>query len=287
MVTSVDFFPPIVDGAREFGAIAAANALSDIYAMGARPVTAMNIVAFARELDPAILGEIIAGAMQVLDSAGCTLAGGHTIEDDGIKYGLSVTGFIDPANLITNTGAAVGDSLMLTKPIGTGVMANALKGGRLSLTEASHVIESMTTLNRAASEVAVEFGVKGGTDVTGYGLLGHAFELAAGSKTGFIINSEDVPLFDSVLELVSNGSNRPGAIRSTREYLEEALFISDAVDTNRLSLLFDPQTSGGLLLSVNESKRDLFMKKLEERGVRASVIGSVVERENEWTIKVE
>jgi selenide,water dikinase len=287
VVTTIDFFPPIVDSPDDFGRIAAANALSDVYAMGARPATAMNVVTFPRELDVTILGDILKGAVSVLDSAGTTLVGGHTIEDTGIKYGLSVTGFIDPVNLMTNTGAGVGDRLILTKPIGTGVVANALKGGRISLKAAAPVIESMTTLNKAASEVAVEVGVKGCTDITGYGLLGHAMEMARGSGVNFVIDSASVPFFDLALELVGKKSNRPGAIASTREFLGTEVIIEESVSSERQSLLTDPQTSGGLLLSVNESKVDRLMRKLQERSVHASIIGTVVVRESGWSIRVE
>ncbi|MBE9528578.1 MAG: selenide, water dikinase SelD [Proteobacteria bacterium] len=287
MVSTVDFFPPIVDSPDDFGRIAAANALSDVYAMGARPATAMNVVAFPSKLDISILGEIISGAVSTLDSAGCTLVGGHTIEDTGIKYGLSVTGFIDPVNLMTNTGAVVGDRLVLTKPIGTGVVANALKGGRISLKAARPVIKSMTTLNRAASEVAVELGVKGCTDITGYGLLGHAMEMANGSKTNFVFDSAAVPFFDLALELVSKKSNRPGAIANTREYLGTDVIIDESVSVEHHQLLTDPQTSGGLLLSVNESKVDRLMTRLQERSVHASIVGSVVARTEGWSIRVE
>ncbi len=287
MVTTVDFFPPIVDDPGDFGAIAAANALSDVYAMGARPATAMNVVAFPRALDISILGEIISGAMAKLDAAGCTLVGGHTIEDDGIKYGLAVTGFIDPVDLMTNSGATVGDTLVLTKPIGTGVVANALKGRRISLEEAAPVISSMTTLNRSASEVAVKLGVKGCTDITGYGLLGHAYEMASGSGVNFVINAEAVPFFDGTIELAANRPNRPGAITTTREYLDESVQISESVLQEVAYLLYDPQTSGGLLLSVQQAKVDRLVRMLLEHGVQASVIGSVVGKEQAWRIRVE
>ncbi|MBI5561912.1 MAG: selenide, water dikinase SelD [Deltaproteobacteria bacterium] len=286
VVSTLDFFPPIVDDPFTFGRIAAANALSDVYAMGATPRIAMNIVCFPKDLPLECLREIMAGSLDKLAEADVLLVGGHTVEDAGVKYGLSVTGFVDPANIITNAGARPGDALVLTKPIGTGVTASALKAGRIDLKDAEAAIRSMETLNKAASKIMRETGVSACTDVTGFGLIGHAMELAKGSDANIIIRAKDVPLLPGALKLAANMANRPRTIASSREFLKDEVKIAGIAEPLE-ALLYDPQTSGGLLISAPEGRVDALMKGLRDGGVAASVMGSVVERRDGWRVAVE
>lgn len=286
IISTVDFFPPIVDDPFTFGQIAAANALSDVYAMGGVPKLAMNIVCFPRGLDMSVLNEIIKGAMDKLNEAGALLVGGHSIEDDEIKYGLSVTGFVHPEKVLTNRGARAGDALVLTKPIGVGVITSALKKGRIKVSDAAPALSAMVTLNDKASLAAVETGVNACTDITGYGLLGHAMEMAKGSDTSIIIDSSAVRFFPGVKEFVKRSSNRPRSIKTNMEYLCRDMIFSTRVDKEREMLLFDPQTSGGLLLSVPREKANQLDRRLREAGIEPAFIGEVVEKEEDWRIKV-
>lgn len=275
MVTSIDFFPPIVDDPRTFGVITAANAVSDIYAMGAVPKYAVNIVCFPRDLGKSVLGDIMKASAEKLSDVGVVLAGGHSIEEDLVLYGLSVTGFVHPDKVITNSGAEVGDKLILTKPLGTGVVTSAMKGERIRVEEAEVVLTSMKTTNKAASEAMVSVGVNACTDITGFGLVGHALELACGANVTVVIYSDDVPMFDLAMEHVGKKSNRPRSIKENMEYLAPSVETSGDVDDLREMLLYDPQTSGGLLISVGAEKAGELLKLLEESGVAASVVGEV------------
>lgn len=288
-VTTLDFFPPIVDDPFTFGQIAAANSLSDIYAMGATPRFATNIVCFPRELDIDILAEIIKGSMDKLKEAGVLLVGGHSVEDKEIKYGLSVTGFINPRDITANKGARPGDRLILTKPIGVGVITSAIKAGKYTEegAEKEGVFESMKELNRAASEAMVEVGAHACTDITGFGLLGHAFEVAQASGVTMVIRSGDVEIFPPAVGLVGKKKNRPRAIETNREFLKNNIEISGEVDEALELLLFDPQTSGGLLIAVSGGKAGLMIEKLREKGVRAKTIGHVIEKRDGCSIRVE
>ncbi len=286
VVTSLDFFPPIVDDPYTFGGIAAANALSDIYAMGATPRFATNMVCFPRKLDTSVLLEILRGSTDKLREAGALLVGGHSIEDREIKYGLSVTGFVDPARMVTNSGAKEGDLLLLTKPIGTGVITSAVKAGRLSEAGASEAVSSMLALNRGASEAMIEVGVNACTDITGFGLLGHAFEMADASGVSMVIRSGDVPFFRGATELVLSRKNRPRAIASNMDFLKDRVEVSPDVTEAVELLLHDPQTSGGLLISVPRERAGDLRNGLEERGGDAFVIGEVT-RKMPRTIVVE
>ena len=287
LVTSLDFFPPIVDDPFTFGAVAAANALSDIYAMGGEPRFAENIVCFPKELDVSILTDIINGSISKLKEAGASLVGGHTIEDSEVKYGLAVTGFIDPKKVVTNAGAKAGDALILTKPLGVGVITSALKAGRIDDTAAEEAITSMTTLNRGASEAMVELGANACTDVTGFGLLGHAFEMAKASGVFFKLRSGDVPVFQGVLELVRNKKNLPKSIGTTMDFVKESLALGDKVNEERKLIMLDPQTSGGLLISIAKDKAELLIEKLGEKGAAGVIIGEVVRKDEDWSIRVE
>ncbi len=286
IISTLDFFPPLVDDPFTFGAIAAANSLSDVYAMGGTPRLAMNIVCFPKDLSLDVLNEIIRGSMEKLKEAETLLVGGHSIEDAEIKYGLSVTGFVNPADIKTNRGAKAGDALILTKPIGTGIIASALKAGRIKPNDAADTIAGMTSLNRAASVAMVEAGANACTDVTGFGLLGHAMEMAKGSDVGLVIHASNIRLYPFAYELVRKKANRPRTLLANREFLIKDMDIR-ITDNDLELLLFDPQTSGGLLISIPEEGSALLTEKLKGTGIDATVIGSVVKKEEGWRIRVE
>ncbi len=286
-VLTIDFFPPIVDDPVTFGRICAANALSDIYAMGAEPTLAMNMVCFPEELPISVLNDIISGSIEKLDEAGVIVVGGHSIVDKEVKFGLSLTGFVHPDKIVKNSGARVGDDLILTKPIGTGVVTSAMKAGRASTDEAEAAIKSMVTLNRDASRVMVEAGCAGAcTDITGFGLLGHAMEVARASSVNMVIEAAKVAMLPGALKLVAKRKNRPKNIKTNMDFLEPDLLIDAQLDPARSMLLFDPQTSGGLLISVARKRSPELMEKFARAGVEASIIGSVVEKGRGPVIRV-
>ncbi len=286
VISTLDFFPPIVDDPFTFGAIAAANSLSDIYAMGGVPRLALNIVCFPKDLGLDVLNEIIRGSMDKLKEADTLLVGGHSIVDAGIKYGLSITGFINPKNVKANKGAVPGDALILTKPIGTGVIASALKAGRLKQSKAVDALAGMTALNMAASKAMVEAGANACTDITGFGVLGHAMEMARGSGVNLVIRSSDIPLYPFAYELVKMNANRPRTLFSNRDFLIKDINISMR-DSDLELLLFDPQTSGGLLISIPSDRASMLVRRLKRAGVPATMIGRVVRKEKGWRIMVE
>jgi selenide,water dikinase len=286
LLLTVDFFTPIVDDPYDFGRITAANALSDIYAMGGRPLTAMNMVAFPCSLGPDVVAEVMRGGADVCREAGAVVVGGHTIDDKEPKFGLSVMGVVHPSRVVRNVGARLGDVLVLTKPLGTGVIGTALKQGRETEDTARAVIESMASLNRAASEAMVEVGVNAGTDVTGFGILGHLHEMVEGSGMAAVLDYASVPLFDKVEEYAAQGvvpGRTADVIAYVRAFTEwpahPAPAGSDAPveDLTVWRVLCDPQTSGGLLMSVEEAKADALLDALRRRGVTPALVGSVVE----------
>jgi selenide,water dikinase len=275
LVQSVDFFTPIVDDPYTFGAVAAANSLSDLYAMGAHPLTALAIVAFPKKgVDFEILENILRGGHEKLRESGAVLIGGHTVQDPEIKFGYAVTGEVEPKRLLTNSGAQPGDVLFLTKPIGTGVLATALKKNKLSDDRRAILYESLVALNRPASEAMVDVGVNGATDITGFGLLGHAGEMARASAVTLEISAERVPLFPDAMWLQSKG-HRTGGVEANRCYVEGILELGGDFDRNLIDLFLDPQTSGGLLVSVPEDRARTFAESLAERGVAGTRIGCV------------
>ena len=278
LVQTIDFFTPIVDDPFSFGQIAAANALSDVYAMGGKPLTAMNVVAFPiKEMERAILIEILKGGYSKIQESGALLVGGHSIEDGDIKYGLSVTGVVHPNRMLTNTHARSGDRLVLTKPLGTGIIATALKRKKASRESVMKITESMTTLNWVASEVMVEVGVNACTDITGFGLLGHAAEMATASDVGLVIQSQSVPTFPEAEEYASMGMV-PGGTGRNRNFASCKVEISGDVPDTRMDILYDAQTSGGLLISVEDKKVAVLLEQLHAKGVQwATVIGEVLE----------
>jgi len=274
---TVDFFTPIVDDPYDFGRITAANALSDIYAMGGRPLAAMNLLAFPCSLGPEIVGEVVRGGAEKVAEAGAVIVGGHTIDDKEPKYGLAVFGTVHPDAVVRNAGACPGDVLILTKPIGTGVIGTALKNGLETEETAREVIESMATLNRGACEAMQEVGVRAATDITGFGLLGHAHELAKASGCAIELDLAQVPMFDRVLEYVRAGVV-PGRTADVVAFAEPftSWQASDFDEATWMQVLCDPQTSGGLLMSVPaESARELQVA-VQVRGPIASRVGCVV-----------
>ena len=277
VIQTLDFFTPIVDDPYTFGQVAAANALSDVYAMGGKPLTAMNIVCFPiKKMSISILQEILRGGLDKMREAGVVLVGGHSVEDQELKYGVSVTGVIHPAKVVLNTGAKAGDKLLLTKPLGTGIINTALKGDMAGEVAVSEAIKCMVALNRKASEVMMDIGVNACTDVTGFGLLGHACEMIEGSDVGMVIYSSSVPLLPETGEYAQMGLIPGGTIRN-RDFrlpmIERAAEISDEM----LLILFDAQTSGGLLISVPGREADTLVQRMHEEGIEeAAIIGEVV-----------
>lgn len=271
LVLTLDFFPPLVDDPYQFGRIAAANSLSDVYAMGGRPLTALNIVAFPDdELPLEILGEILRGGAECVTEARAVTAGGHSVRDTEIKYGLSVTGVVHPDRIWTNDGAKVGDVLVLSKPIGSGILTSAAKLGKIPVDDLEQAIDVMTNLNAAACEAAQEVGVQGVTDITGFGLVGHASEMADGSDLSIEIRASAVPLLEQTVAL----ANRK---MLTRAYISnlEALgdrFEARGVDQTLVNILADAQTSGGLLIAVAEDKADALVAALKKRSTRAAAV---------------
>ena len=273
MIQTVDFFTPIVDDPYTFGQIAAANALSDVYAMGGEPKLALNIAAFPSCLDPSILGEILAGGADKVLEAGAVLAGGHTIQDEEPKYGLCVTGFVDPKNLWKNYGAEDGDMLILTKPLGSGILNTAVKGERASEEEIAFAVRVMSTLNKYARDIAKGFRVHCCTDITGFGLAGHAMEMAEGSRKTLILDSQKIPVLKGVEDYAQMGLIPAGAYRN-REYTE-AKIESRITGTWMEDVLYDPQTSGGLLLAVHPEDVPELLKRLADLELSSALIGSV------------
>jgi selenide,water dikinase len=262
LVQTVDFFAPIVDDPYLFGQIAAANALSDVYAMGGTPMTAMNIVGWpAGKIDLAVLGEILRGGQDKVHEAGAVVVGGHTVIDDEVKFGLSVTGRVHPKRILTNAAAHVGDQLVLTKPIGTGLLATAMKKGLLSREVADVLYASMTRLNAKAAEVAIRVGARCATDVTGFGLLGHAHHLAVASKVNLIIDRARVPLLPEARALATSGL-RTGGLERNEAYLEARVTWGESNPADR-ALFQDPQTSGGLLVAVPAASLPEYLSQVD------------------------
>jgi selenide,water dikinase len=276
LVQTVDFFTPMVDDPWTFGQIAAANAVSDVYAMGGTPLTALAIVCFPQDGDLNVLGQILRGGMSKLDEAGCTVVGGHSVRDAEIKFGYAVMGLIRPDRVYTNGGARAGDLLVLTKPIGTGVITTALKQGRSRDEWVEGAIRSMTTLNKtAAAVIARNDSVHAMTDVTGFGLMGHGREMALASGAILEIETQKVPRLEGALEAIALGAI-PAGLHANREYAECIVSEEGVLDETVRMLMYDPQTSGGLLVSVVASHAASLMLALENASVPAHVIGRVM-----------
>ncbi len=275
LVQTVDFFTPIVDDPFTFGQIAATNALSDVYAMGGTPRTALAMVCFPEKSDPAILERILAGGLSKMMEAGCTVIGGHSVRDAEIKFGYAVTGTIDPRRVLTNSGAKAGDVLVLTKALGTGVIATAIKKGLAQAEWMDAATRAMTTLNKAASAICLEFEVHAITDVTGFGLIGHAREMAAGSGVSLRLRAGAVPLLPGAQECVARGFI-PGGLRSNREFAAGCVECDGNVAEAMQAILYDPQTAGGLLVSVAQADADAMVERLCAAGIAAARIGEVL-----------
>ena len=277
IVQTLDFFTPIVDDPYTFGQVAAANSLSDVYAMGGKPIVAMNIICFPiNKMDIFILQEILKGGLDKMREAEVILVGGHSVEDDELKYGLSVTGTIHPEKVLTNKGARIGDKLILTKPLGTGIINTALKGELAAEDSVAKSIKCMSALNKKAAELMTSFDVHSCTDVTGFGFLGHACEMIEGEDVGMVIDSSIVPILPGTEEYAMMGLIPGGTIRN-RDFrlpmIERAAEITD----EKLLILFDAQTSGGLLFSLSPAQADELLKRLHEEGIKeAAIVGEVV-----------
>lgn len=275
LLQTADFFTPIVDEPYRFGQIAASNAFSDVYAMGGEPLTALNLVAFPCSLDLGILREILAGGQSKIEEAGARLCGGHSVQDEEPKYGLSVTGFVEVDRVVRNAGARVGDTLVLTKPLGLGILTTALKRDLLSERDIEDAVEVASRLNRAARDAMREVSPSAATDVTGYGFLGHLSEMLEASGVGAVVRRGEVPVWERAVPLAAGGCY-PGGLKNNREYLEGRV-RADGVAAEDLLALYDPQTSGGLLVAVAGEDARRFVRLLEERGATGAVVGEVVE----------
>ncbi len=283
LVQTVDFLTPIADDPFTFGQIAAANSLSDVYAMGGRPISALSIVGFPDSGDAAVLEQILRGGLSKMDEAHCTIVGGHSVRDDDLKFGYAVTGVINPKSIWRNVGAKRGDALILTKPIGTGVIATALKAGKTPAGSVEAAIASMTRLNRDAAEVLHKFADSAGasspihavTDITGFGLLGHAREMAAGSGVSLRIDHAKVPLLPGARE-AAHGGFLAGGLKSNREFIASCVEFSANVSEDSRALLFDPQTSGGLLIAIAPEHAAALCAELQRRQIPAAQIGEVL-----------
>ncbi len=277
LILTLDFFTPVVDDPYLFGQIAVTNALSDVYAMGGRPLLAMNIINFPQDGEVSILQDILKGGFDKMAEAGVLLVGGHSVDDPEIKYGLSVTGVIHPGKILRNSGAVPGDRLILTKPLGTGIISTAIKADMAAEAAVKKVEQSMNTLNKVPAEIMGRFDVHACTDVTGFGLLGHASEMIEGSGSGMEISFSRVPVFHEALEYVRMGLIPKGSYRNEK-YRKELVVAEDGMD-DALKILFDPQTSGGLLISVSGRESERLLDELRSSGIEdAADIGEVTEK---------
>jgi selenide,water dikinase len=275
IVQTVDFFTPIVDDPFVYGQIAALNSINDVWAMAGTPLTALAITCFPKKgVDPAILGEIMRGGLETLNRYGVTLLGGHSVDSEQIMFGYAVTGVIDPRKIASNSGARVGDVIILTKPIGTGVIATGIKFEKSTPEVAAASVATMLTPGSYAAEAMREFGVTGATDVTGFSLLGHAWELAKASNVEILIEPGKVPLLEGALELAAAGL-LTSADKTNREYVGADIEIADSVEQNLVRLLFDPQTAGGMLMSIPAARAHELLRTLRENYPQANIIGTV------------
>lgn len=272
MIQTIDFFPPIVDDPYEFGQIAAANSISDVYAMGGEPKTALNLLCVAESMSKDVIRAILAGGADKAMEAGVIIAGGHSIEDPEPKYGMAVTGYAHPDQVRTNSGAKEGDLIILTKALGSGILTTALGADLLDKETEKLVIKTMAHLNKYAAEAMQTLSPSACTDVTGFGLLGHLAEMATGSDLSATVISQNVPLLDHAIAFAKDGIIPGGAYRN-RDYLKNSIEISDEAKREIVDILFDPQTSGGLLIAISEKDADTLLKRLEDAGESGVVIG--------------
>lgn len=280
MIQTLDFFTPVVDDPYTFGQIAATNSLSDVYAMGGEPKIAMNIVCFPNCLNPDVLAEILKGGYDKVKEAGAVVVGGHTVEDDEPKYGLSVSGFVHPDKILTNSNAKPGDVLIITKPLGLGIINTAIKGELADKEAYDIAVKLMSTLNKYAKEAIDEVGgVNSLTDITGFGLIGHGVEMAKGSGVTIKIDHREIPIIEKALEYANMGLVPAGAY-ANRKHTDKSIVISEKVPKNIEDVLFDPQTSGGLLISVEKEKAEELLEALKKTPTEYAIIGHVVEKQD-------
>jgi len=279
LLQSVDFFTPVVDDPYTFGAIAAANALSDVFAMGGQPITAMNIVAFPRCLDVDVLTQIMRGGSHKVHEAGAVIAGGHSIEDDEPKYGMAITGTVHPDKLITTRDCQIGDKLIMTKALGSGILTTALKAEIVTEKELESAITAMARLNKYAAEVMLKVGVHACTDITGFGILGHCSEMAQASKVEIRLESTTLPAYPGAADMAAVGLVPEGSYRNRQHYASN-LRDSDALNPFALDLLCDPQTSGGLLMAVPSHAAETLLERLRAAGEVATLIGEVTRKDD-------
>ena len=279
IIQTLDLFTPIVDDPYDFGQVAAANSLSDVYAKGGVPITAMNIVCFpVKKMNIAVLHEILRGGLDKMREAGVVLLGGHSVDDNELKYGLSVTGTIHPKKVVRNNGAKPGDKLILTKKLGTGIISTGIKAGEVSKSTIKTLTQSMTALNKAASEVMMSVGVHGCTDITGFGFLGHAAEMLEETENGMVIDSGNIPFFPDAKALLASGFV-PGGLYRNRDFRKNMVEFGPDVPDYIADMLFDPQTSGGLLIAVSKTKASRLLETLHGAGVEnAAIVGEIVNR---------
>ena len=277
IIQTIDFITPIVNDPYSFGQIAAANSISDVYCMGGKPVTAMNVACFSTEkFDLSVLKDILRGGLDKMSEAGVVLLGGHSINDPELKYGLSVTGVVHPQKLITNSGARVGDKLVLTKPLGTGIISTALKAGVASEETIAEVTRSMSALNKEASALMIKLGAHACTDITGFGLIGHASHLIQDAQVGIELNLASIPVFTEALDFVKKGLY-PGGLENNKTFYSPLVEFGRRIPEYRRNILFDPQTSGGLLIVLAPSAAEKIVEKLHKAGITsAAIIGEIV-----------
>lgn len=283
LIETLDFFTPIVDDPYTFGKIAATNSLSDVYAMGGEPSMAMNIVCFPNCLPPKILTEILKGGLEKMKEAECLLIGGHTVQDDEPKYGLSVSGFVHPNKVWKNSSAKVGDVLILTKPIGLGVINTAIKGGLATKEEITDAVHTMETLNKYAKRAVEDNTINSCTDITGFGLMGHCYEMAKGSGTTFVLNSSNLPILKGAIDYANMGLIPKGCY-DNKKFVGNNYILQNEVDEALLNVMFNPETSGGLLITVPENEVDEILNKLKNIPTRFAVIGKVEEKREKYLI---
>ncbi len=275
LIQTLDFLTPVTNSPYEFGQVAAANSLSDIYAMGGVPLTAMNIVCFPEEdLDEAILQETLQGGIDKIEEAGATLVGGHSVNDPEFKYGLSVTGIVHPDRVLTNRGARTDEVLILTKPVGVGILATAVKGKLASESHIRGLVNTMIQLNKIACEILLDYPVSACTDVTGFGLVGHLLEMARGSKKTMHLFSDKVPVIEGAKEYAMIGMVPAGTFRN-RSFCSNDTTMDKGIDPIVQDLMFDPQTSGGLLFSIGSKDAEACVERMNQRGVAAAIVGTV------------
>ncbi len=276
LIQTLDFFTPVVDDPYSFGQIAVANSLSDVYAMGGEPRLAMNIICFpVNTMDVSVLEEILKGGSDKMEEAGVLLVGGHSIEDAEIKYGLSVTGFVHPEKILRNTGAIPGDALVLTKPIGTGIISTAIKANEADSETIELAVKLMSELNRKPAEIMKQYNIHACTDITGFGLIGHAFEMIEATSTGIVFHAEKIPIIPQALEFASMGFIPAGAYRN-RDFRMN-MVENRGIPDEKMICLFDPQTSGGLLTALPFTEAKTLIKQLKDEGVEcAEIIGEII-----------